>query len=312
MNVGLVSLIQETKHPAPPGHPENAFRLKPAVDFVLESDIAENLELFVPAFVESNCISMVHNRNYLKRMQEVSSAGGGYLDGDTYLSRGSYEAAVETATATISAADIIMKRQFRRIFMAIRPPGHHAEYDHGMGFCLINNVAVAAEYLIKEYSLKRVAIVDWDIHHGNGTQHYFYDRNDVFFISLHQYPFYPGSGASAERGAGAGLGYTLNIPLPAGCEDKNYLHEFETKVITGLTQFDPEFIIISCGFDSHRADPLGGLSLTEKAFGNVTGMLVKTANKHCEGRILSVFEGGYNSDANGLCLYEHLKEMQTD
>ena len=312
MKTGFVNLLQETKHVAPWWHPENSARLKPAVDFILKSDIASGLEMFIPPVIESDCINMVHDAEYLKRVQEISYGGGGNLDGDTYLSKGSYEAAVETAAAAIGAADVIMKRQLKRIFMAVRPPGHHAEYDRGLGFCLINNVAVAAEYLIKEYSLKRVAIVDWDIHHGNGTQRHFYERNDVYFASLHQYPFYPGSGAAAERGAGEGEGYTLNIPLPAGCDDEKYLHEFETKVIPGLTQFNPEFIIISCGFDPHRDDPLGEMMLTEKAFGKMTELLVATANEYCEGRMLSILEGGYSSNANGLCLYEHLKEMQTD
>lgn len=311
MEVGLITLIQEAKHPAPSGHPENALRLKPAVDFILKSDIAGDLELITPVTIESGCIEMVHSRDYLRRMHDVSSQGGGYLDGDTYLSRGSYDAAVETASAAIGAAEAIIRQEYRRIFMAVRPPGHHAEFDHGMGFCLINNVAVAAEYLIKKGGLKRVAIVDWDIHHGNGTQHYFYERDDLFFVSLHQYPFYPGSGAGVERGSGAGTGYTLNIPLPGGCGDEKYLYEFETKVIPGLTRFNPEFIIISCGFDSHRDDPLGGMMLTEKVFGRMTERLVDVANKHCKGMVLSILEGGYNSHANGLCLYEHLKEMQT-
>lgn len=312
MKTGLINLIQEKGHTAPWWHPESASRIKPAINFILKSDIASNLDIFMPSIIESDSINAVHDDGYLRRMQEMSLGGGGYLGGDTYLSRGSYEAAVETASAAVGAADAIMKGRFQRIFMAVRPPGHHAEYDRGMGFCLINNVAVAAEYLIKEYSLKRVAIVDWDIHHGNGTQHHFYERNDVYFASLHQYPFYPGSGAEAEQGARAGWGYTLNIPLPAGCDDEKYLYEFESKVIPGLTQFNPEFIIISCGFDPHRDDPLGEMMLTEKAFGRMTELLVATANEHSEGRMLSILEGGYSSNANGLCLYEHLKEMQTD
>ena len=312
MKVGLITLIQDDKHPEPAGHPENARRLQPAVEYVLQSDIVGQIESFLPEISNTDSIFQVHSPEYLETVKRISSEGGGYLDGDTFVTKASFEAAWETAAASIGAADTIMQGRFKRVFMAVRPPGHHAEYGRGMGFCLINNVAVAADHLLIHYGLKRVAVVDWDVHHGNGTQHTFYGRDDLLFISLHRYPFFPGSGGEAERGAGDGIGFTLNIPLPPGSDDKRYLDEFKLKVIPRLTQFDPQFIIISCGFDSHRDDPLGGMSLTEAAFGEMTAMLVKAADKHCEGKILSVFEGGYNSRANGLCLYNHLKEMQTD
>ena len=281
----------------------------PAVDYILNSDIADRIDIIEPTAGDTACIYSIHSRDYLETAREVAGRGGGYLDGDTYLSGQSFEAAWETASAVIGAAESIMQGKQSRIFMAVRPPGHHAEYDRGMGFCVINNVAVAAQSLIENQNLKRVAIVDWDVHHGNGTQHTFYGRDDVYFVSLHQYPFYPGSGAEAEQGTGKGLGFTLNIPLAAGTEDRKYLEEFEKKVIPGLTRFDPEFIIVSCGFDSHRDDPLSGMKLTEQAFGRMTALLVELADKCCAGKILSIFEGGYNSTANGLCLYNHLREL---
>lgn len=282
------------------------------MDYVLQSDIADRIDTLVPGDVDTSSIYSVHSRDYLDSAREIAASGGGYLDGDTYTSADSFEAALETASAAVAAADSIITGEFKRIFLAGRPPGHHAEYDRGMGFCIINNAAVAAEHLIMNHDLKRVAIVDWDVHHGSGTQHAFYNRGDVYFVSLHQYPFYPGSGAEAERGEGEGNGYTLNIPLPGGCGDEKYLDEFEKKVISGLTRFDPEFIIISCGFDAHRDDPLGGMNVTERAFGEMTAMLVELAEKCCDGKILSVLEGGYNGAANSRCLFNHLKEMQSD
>ncbi|HDL03736.1 MAG TPA: histone deacetylase [candidate division Zixibacteria bacterium] len=312
MKIGLITLIQEDKHPAPAGHPENAERLQPAVEYVLQSDIADQIKSFIPPLSNTDSIFQIHSPEYLEMAKGISESGGGFLDSDTYVGTGSYEAAWETASASIGAADTIMQGDLKRIFMAVRPPGHHAEYGRGMGFCLINNVAVAAEHLLAHHGLKRVAVVDWDVHHGNGTQHTFYGREDLLFISMHRYPFYPGTGAKNECGAGDGIGFTLNIPLPPGSDDKKYLDEFNMKVIPRLTQFDPQFIIISCGFDSHRDDPLGGMNLTETAFGEMTALLVKVAEKHGEGRVLSIFEGGYNSHANGLCLYNHLKELQTD
>jgi len=310
MEVGLITLVQEQNHPAPSGHPENSLRLKKALEYVEKSDIARKVINFIPGEVDASCILGIHTREYIDEVKATSAEGGGYLDGDTYVRPGTFKAAWETASAAIGAADAIMRGKFGRVFLAGRPPGHHAEKHHGMGFCVINNIAVAAESLVVNHRLKRIAIVDWDVHHGNGTQHSFYERSDVFFVSLHRYPFYPGSGAGAERGSGNGEGYTLNVPLPVRTGAERYLEEFHNKVIPALEKYRPEFILISCGFDAHFDDPLGGMEMTEEAFGDMTGQLVALSDKYCEGRILSVFEGGYDPVSNGLCLYNHLKELQ--
>jgi acetoin utilization deacetylase AcuC-like enzyme len=310
MKVALVRLIQEIKHPAPAGHPENAERMSHAVEQLLISDIASDLEIITPEAVKTDCIFNIHKREYLNSVKAVADMGGGYLDGDTYTGSHGYEAAWETASAALFAGGAIMNDRYKRIFLAGRPPGHHAEFDHGMGFCIINNIAVAAETLITDYRLQRVAIIDWDVHHGNGTQNAFYSRPDVLYISLHQYPFYPGSGASAEQGVGDGKGFTLNIPLPAGSGDEVYLRKFDEIVIPNLESYKPEFILISCGFDAHRNDRLGGMDVTEQGFSTMTSLLVDVAEKYSGGRILSLFEGGYTPAANAAALYYHIRELQ--
>jgi len=310
MKVALIDLVHEEEHPAPAWHPENAVRMKSALNYVLDSDIAGDIDVITPGPADTDIIYQVHDKRYLGLAQEISCGGGGNLDGDTYLAPGSFEAAVETACAAIGAVDLIMDGRYTAIFLAGRPPGHHAERNRGMGFCIINNAAVAAEYLTANHGLQKVAIIDWDVHHGNGTQNIFYSRRDVLYISLHHYPFYPGTGAENETGLGDGENCTLNIPLPGGTGNDTYLRKFEEKIIPKLEDYRPQFIIISCGFDAHRNDPLGGMNLTADAYGLMTRQLADLAAKFSGGRILSLFEGGYDPDANGYCLYNHLKELQ--
>jgi acetoin utilization deacetylase AcuC-like enzyme len=312
MNVGLIQTIQESEHPAPPGHPENPIRLKAAMKVVMESDIAEGIVPLVPDTAEVGNAFRIHSDQYLKTVEDFSRHGGGFLDADTYVTRRSYQSAVMTARAAVWAVDTIMSGKYQRVILVGRPPGHHAEYDRAMGFCIINNVAVAAENLISRHKIERVAIIDWDVHHGNGTQHIFYERNDVFYFSIHQFPYYPGSGASAEKGVEKGEGYTINVPMPIGSDNKAYLDKFSTEIISRMDDYKPQFIIISAGFDGHRDDPLGGMNLTENGFGEMTRLLVQSAVKYCQGRLLSVVEGGYNPDANARSLYHHIKELQKD
>jgi acetoin utilization deacetylase AcuC-like enzyme len=240
----------------------------------------------------------------------VADYGGGSLDADTYLTGGSFQAAVRVAGAAVKAVEDVMSDRYKFILIAGRPPGHHAEYDRGMGFCIINNSAVAAQAAIEYHGLNRVAIVDWDVHHGNGTQHIFYHRSDVLYISLHQYPFYPGTGLATETGSRDGTGFTLNLPLAAGSGDNIYHGAFRDKVIPRLEEYGPELIVITSGFDAHREDLLGGMSVSEQMFGQMTGMLRQIADRFCSGRMLSFFEGGYNPDANARSLYYHLKGLK--
>jgi acetoin utilization deacetylase AcuC-like enzyme len=309
MKVGLIRLLQEDKHPAPPGHPENPARMKKALDALLDSDIGICLVELHPGKPELSPVFRIHDTAYLDSVKEVAARGGGHLDADTYMSAGSYDAAMETAGAVIWAADEIMQGHYRRIFVAARPPGHHAERNRAMGFCIINNVAVAAESLVVNHNLERIAIVDWDVHHGNGTQHSFYDRRDVYYFSLHQFPFYPGSGASSERGEGKGEGFTLNVPMAAGTDEETYVNSFKRIIMPELEKYQPQFIIISAGFDAHREDPLASLQLTEETYSLLTSMLADIADRFSRGRILSVMEGGYEPEANTRSIYNHLKEL---
>lgn len=309
--IGLIPLIQEDLHDPEYGHPENSTRMKIPLDFLLSSDLKAELKILEQEPVEaSDIIYRIHNPHYLDQVKTLAESGGGLLDGDTFVTPGTYRAAWQTAAASVWAVREILSRRQKRIFFAGRPPGHHAEQNFGMGFCIINNTAVAAETAVVEFGLKRVAVIDWDVHHGNGTQHTFYERDDVLFVSLHRFPFYPGSGASAERGEGKGLNYTLNIPLPAGSDDEIYLGEFVKRVIPRLIEYRPEFIIITSGFDAHKEDPLGGMRATEEGFALMTRRLVSLANEYCEGRILSLFEGGYSPQGNTVSLYQHIKELQ--
>ncbi len=313
MLIGLIPLIQDELHEPEYGHPENSARMKIPLDFLLASDLKADLKILKPEEVKiSDILHRIHNPNYLRQVETVADSGGGFLDGDTYVTPGTYRAALGTAAAAVWAVREILTGKEKRIFLAGRPPGHHAEQNFGMGFCIINNTAVAAETAIVEFGLKRVAIIDWDVHHGNGTQHTFYGRDDVLFVSLHRFPFYPGSGASAEKGEGKGRNYTLNIPLPAGSDDEIYLGEFTKRVTPRLIEYRPELIIITSGFDAHTEDPLGGMRVTAEGFGLMTNRLVSLANEYCEGKIFSLFEGGYSPQGNTVSLYQHIKELQKD
>ncbi len=309
MKIGLIKLVHEDLHPAPPSHPENPLRMNAALKVIERSDIAGDIDILRPEEVAIDALYRIHDRKYVESVKEVSDEGGGYLDGDTYATRKSYQAAIKVVEAAIWACDQIMTGRYNRIFLAGRPPGHHAEKTRGMGFCLFNNIAVAAEHLIVKHNLKGVAVVDWDVHHGNGTQNAFYDRDDVFFVSLHQFPYYPGSGNEKETGVGKGEGYTMNFPMPAGSGDDEYERAFTDKIIPALDEYKPEMILISAGFDAHKKDPLASINLSEGAYDKMTGHLVELANRHCGGKILSVFEGGYDPTANAESLYAHLKEM---
>ncbi|SYZ73255.1 Histone deacetylase family protein [Candidatus Zixiibacteriota bacterium] len=310
MQIGLAELVQEKKHAAPAGHPENAHRVSFALDHVRKSDLGSKLVFWRPTGTDpSSIIDRVHDPKYISFLRQIAANGGGYLDGDTYVTSGSFEAAWETAAAAAEGVGEIISGKIKRIMLAGRPPGHHAEHQRGMGFCLINNTAVAAEAAVVNYHLERVAVIDWDVHHGNGTQHMFYDRPDVFYISLHRFPFYPGSGATSERGSGKGEGYTLNIPLPQGTGGDAYMYAFTEIISPALKKYEPQIIIITAGFDAHRDDPLGGMNLGGETFGEMTKILVGLAEKYCDGKIFSLFEGGYSPSGNAESLYFHLMEL---
>jgi acetoin utilization deacetylase AcuC-like enzyme len=235
-------------------------------------------------------------------VRETCESGGGLLDeGDTYAVRESFEAATLAAGSVLAAIDAVLEGSVDSAFCGIRPPGHHAERDRPMGFCLFNNVAIGARYAQTVHGIRNIAVLDWDVHHGNGTQHIFENDRSVLYISLHRYPFYPGTGARDERGSGNGEGYTVNIPLPAGSGEHEYLAAFEETVLPALLSFKPDLLILSAGFDAHRSDPLGGMALTEESFATMTNQILNIAP------IVSVLEGGYHLDALARSAEAHVR-----
>ena len=231
------------------------------------------------------------------------------LDPDTSMSPGSLTAAYLAAGGALAAVDAIMSRQVDQAFCAVRPPGHHAESGRAMGFCLFNNVAIAARYVQKKHGLKRVLIVDWDVHHGNGTQHSFEDDPSVLFFSAHQYPHYPGTGRKSERGRGAGEGFTINVPMEAGEGGEEYREIFQKSLVPTADSFKPEFVIVSAGFDAHKDDPLGNMGLTEEGYADLTGIVAGIAKRHAGGRILSSLEGGYHLTALAASVDRHIQAL---
>ncbi|MEA2524808.1 MAG: hypothetical protein QOF73_2035 [Thermomicrobiales bacterium] len=277
-------------------HIENARRL-PAIDAELARQdlIADRPELpFGPADLAD--VERVHNPWYVEAIERAAQQGGGWLDQDTYLSPASYDVALRAAGAAVAAVDAALDGTVTRSFAIVRPPGHHATPERGMGFCLLNNVAIAAAHALAR-GLTRVLIVDWDVHHGNGTQDAFYDTDQVLFFSTHQFPFYPGTGAAGETGKGKGAGYTINVPLPAGQRDDTYTRIFDERLLPVAQRFRPELILISAGYDAHQHDPLGGMRLTEQGFAQLTQRLTTLAVDYADNRLIAVLEGGYDPPA---------------
>jgi acetoin utilization deacetylase AcuC-like enzyme len=240
----------------------------------------------------------VHEPSYVDRLRRAIERGDGLIDtSDNPISSGSWDAALAAVATTLAALESVLGGGEPRAFAAVRPPGHHAERDRAMGFCLLNNVAIAAEEAVTGHGLERVAIVDVDVHHGNGTQHLFEDRGDVLYASLHQWPFYPGTGAADERGTGAGEGATVNVPLPAGSGDGEYRAALDGVVLPALARFRPELVVVSAGFDAWREDPLGGMRVSERGFAEWGARLRAAADEHASGRLLMVLEGGYDVTA---------------
>jgi len=302
--VGFLYEDRFLNHATPIGHPERPERLRRLVGYLKSSGRWEDLHHIQTMRASAQSITAVHSPDHVDFIRRVCASGGGALDsGDTYASAQSYEVALFAAGAAISAVNAVLDHQVDSAFCAVRPPGHHAERDQPMGFCLFNNVAIAAVHAQRTHGVDRVAILDWDVHHGNGTQHIFESDPTVLYISLHQYPFYPGTGANTEHGTGDGVGYTLNFPLPAGTGEQDYLAAFTNGVLPALVAFRPEILIISAGFDAHKDDPLGGMLLDESSFARMTNLVKGVAP------VVSVLEGGYHLDALALSVDAHLAEL---
>ena len=293
-------------------HPENASRLR-AIEQHLETEgVLSRLQTRSGRPAEPHEVNLLHTRKHIDRVEDAASGGVAMLDTpECVVSSGTYEAALHAVGAVLDAVVEVSDRQLDNAFCAVRPPGHHAERDHAMGFCFFNNIALAAEFLAREFGYSRIAIVDFDVHHGNGTQHLFEERPDVLFISTHQDPrtCYPGTGFAKEQGTGQGTGYTVNVPLASGTEDEEYLHHFRTMVLPALEDYQPQFMLVSAGFDAHRDDPLASLNLTERSYREVSHALVQIAEEHAGGRLVSLLEGGYDLRALSTSVREHVSVL---
>ncbi|CUQ68247.1 histone deacetylase family protein [Candidatus Nitrospira inopinata] len=297
-------------HDMGPGHPESPNRLRAIVQQLERSGTLTRLTKIEPRRAEDEWITQVHTPGYVASLnRHAPTSGRVSLDPDTSMSPGSLTAAYWAAGGALAAADAIMAKQVDHTFCAVRPPGHHAEAGRAMGFCLFNNVAIATRYIQRRYGLTRVLIVDWDVHHGNGTQHSFEDDPSVLFFSTHQYPHYPGTGWETERGKGAGEGFTINVPMEAGEGDDEYRTVFRKVLTPAADDFKPEFVIISAGFDAHRDDPLASMALTEAGYADLTDIVVGIAKRHAQGRILSSLEGGYNLRALAASVEAHVQAL---
>jgi len=298
------------EHDTGPGHPETASRYTVVMDALRSSPELDLVEVEAISAARGD-IQAAHSPQLYKTVERAVSEGTGYLDADTVVSMKSLDAAIYAAGAPCQAIDLVMKGNVNNAFVPVRPPGHHATAERSMGFCLFNNVAVAARYAQNHYAeIDRVAIIDWDVHHGNGTQGIFYDDPSVFFFSMHQYPWYPGTGTRGEKGVGRGLGYTANLPLRAETPAVEQRRGFEAALEDINLRFVPDLILISAGFDSHVDDPLGQLLLTDKDFVAMTRAVKQWANDACKGRLVSCLEGGYNLDTLGQTALAHVIELQ--
>jgi acetoin utilization deacetylase AcuC-like enzyme len=259
--------------------------------------------------ISSARLARVHCLEYAARVEAFALHGGGRIEGDTVISAASYDVACLAAGAVADAVDRVMHAESKTALCLVRPPGHHALATDAMGFCLFNNVAIGARVATDEHNLDRVLIVDWDVHHGNGTQDTFWTDPRVGFFSIHRWPFYPGTGDSDETGSGAGLGSTQNLPVEFGTPRKDYLSQFRAALETFADRLRPQLVLISAGFDSHREDPVGSLGLEIEDFQTLTNIVQDIADIHANGRIVSVLEGGYNPGILAGCIEAHLNEL---
>lgn len=278
-------------------HVENARRLSAVLTHLAKTGLKERLTVLEPRAATPTELALVHDRRYLDHIREQGQRGGGWLDPDTVMSAGSYQAAVYAAGGALRASELVFKGEIASAFVLARPPGHHATPDSAGGFCLFNNIAVAAAYLLTEQRLKRVLIIDFDVHHGNGTQAAFYERPEVLYISTHQFPLYPGTGQVEETGRGVGKGTTINLPLPAGSGDAEYLRAFEEVIIPAARRFRPQFILVSAGYDGHWLDPLAAMRLTTGGYARLVGIINELAGELSGGRLVFTLEGGYHLGA---------------
>jgi acetoin utilization deacetylase AcuC-like enzyme len=290
-------------------HVENSERLKSTLKLIEESGLKNEVEFINPRPATIDEIAMVHSKEYITRIEQKSEKGGGKLDVDTVTSKGSYKAATLAAGAVLTAVDEVMNSRFNSAFALVRPPGHHAACWHSMGFCLFNNIAVGAKYALANYDIQRILIVDFDVHHGNGTQDTFYTDPNVLYFSTHQYPFYPGTGNMDEKGAREGTGFTVNVPLIGGWGDFEYQAVFEDVLAPVARRFQPQLIMVSAGYDAHWADSIASMQVSVSGFSRLTEIIKTLANMICGGKMVFTLEGGYNTEALALSVAATLNTL---
>lgn len=292
------------------GHPESPDRLR-AVRSGIEAASRHVKTVAVTARDATVAdLRLVHTPAYIAAVRDDCESGAGTLStGDTPVCEASFAVAMRAVGGVLAAVDAVMAGTCRNAFCAVRPPGHHATPDRGMGFCVFNNIAIAARHLQRKHGLERILIADWDVHHGNGTQEAFYADPSVFFFSTHQWPHYPGTGAESERGTGPGKGFNMNVPLAAGSGSREILDAFRCKLAPAMKTFNPQFVLVSAGFDSRAGDPLGGLLLGDDDFAGLTRILLGIADLHCGGKVVSVLEGGYALDGLAAAAEAHVRAM---
>jgi acetoin utilization deacetylase AcuC-like enzyme len=310
MDVGLVYHPDYLKHRVDEWHPERPDRLK-AIMQALETGGRTQRMLSIATDTDvEDWVAKVHDLDHIRLVQAACQRGRAVLDADTTVCQDSFDVALKAVAGTMTAADAVIDGTITHAFCAVRPPGHHATTQRAMGFCLFNNVAVLARYLQQHHGLDNIMIIDWDVHHGNGTQHIFENDPSVLYFSVHQYPFYPGTGGAQETGRGRGAGYTMNAPLPAGTGDETYIDIFERQLKPRALEYRPDCVLISAGFDAHYADPLAQMQVTEAGYRRLTRIVKEIAASCSQHRLISVLEGGYNLEALGRSVEAHVEELQ--
>ena len=305
MKTGLITSDTYKNHNTGNGHPEKIDRVTAIIDNFKKVD-NKNLIWKKPNKFDEIFLNKTHSIEYINHVkQSFPKKGLVFLDGDTIVSPGSKDATKDAVGSIITAIDGVQNKEFKNAFCAVRPPGHHAEKDKAMGFCIYNNVAVGANYLIEKYKYKKIAIIDFDVHHGNGTQDIFYDNEKVLYVSTHQYPYYPGSGSNKENGK---FNNVLNIPLEAGTTSEVYLNAYEN-VLNKIKQFKPEFLLFSAGFDAHIDDPLAQMRLSTEDYYTITKRTLEYSKSFCNGRVVSILEGGYDLKALQSSTQRHVDAL---
>tara|TARA_Y100000590_G_scaffold190922_1_gene217285 strand:- start:1335 stop:2255 length:921 start_codon:yes stop_codon:yes gene_type:complete len=303
MSTAIITSDTSIEHLTGNGHPEKPDRV---IEIIKNLKKNKNLIWSKNKKFDETLLNLTHSNNYVSEVKKsFPKQGLRFLDGDTIISPGSKKATLDAVGSIVCAIDGVENKKFKNAFCAVRPPGHHAEKEKAMGFCIYNNIAVGAQYLIKNYKYNRIAIIDFDVHHGNGTQDIFYENEKVLYISTHQYPYYPGSGNENEKGKYNNI---LNIPLPAGTNSREYLDAYEN-VIKKLTDYKPEFLMFSAGFDAHKDDPLAQFLLSSNDFYEITRRTLLATNKFTNGKVVSILEGGYDLNALAESTNEHVNAL---